>query len=111
MGGKKNIMTAIKRAVSPVKPRGTADENGVSFVMEHTPFTRFVMDRLSGPSKELFALSFAVQMKVDKHALVIDLNDALPWLGTGRIDHAIRLLKQHFPEGDYKVETIFPSVA
>ena len=27
-------------------------------------------------------------MKVDKHALVIDLADCLSWLGIGRIDNA-----------------------
>ena len=66
-----------------MKPRETADENVVSVMMDHTPFTSFVMDWLTGPSRELFALSFAVQMKVDKHALVKNLNDALPWLGIG----------------------------
>ena len=47
-------------------------------------------------------------MKVDKNALVFDLADCLPWIGMGRIDHAVRLLTSHFKEGQYKVETISP---
>ena len=109
MAGKKNIMTKTKRAISPLKPRREADDSGPSSIAEHTPLTRFVMDRLTGPSKELFSLSFAVQMKVDKNALVFDLADCLPWIGIGRIDHAVRLLTRHFKEGQYKVETVFPS--
>ena len=78
MAGKKNIMTKIKRAISPLKPRHNADDSGPSSSAEHTPLIRFVMDRLTGPSKELFASSFAMQMKVDKHALIFDLADRLP---------------------------------
>ena len=106
----KKIMTAIKRAVSPVRPQKSADYangNG-SIMMEHTPFTKFVINRLTG--KELFAVSFAVQMKVDKHALVIDLADCLSWLGIDRIDSAVRLLKRHFEGGQYKAEKIFHTV-
>ena len=101
------MMTKIKRAISPLKPRHEADDSGPSSVAEHTPLTRFVMNKLTGPSKELFALSFAVQMRVDKHALVFDLADCLPWIGIGRIDNAVRLLTKHFTEGQYRVETIF----
>lgn len=54
MTGVKKMMTAMKRAVSPMKPRKFADENSVSVMMEHTPLTRFVMDRLTGASQELF---------------------------------------------------------
>ena len=109
MAGKKNVMATIKRAISPLRPRRPADEAaGPSATAEHTPLTKFVMDKLTGPSKELFALSFAVQMTVDKHALVFDLADCLPWIGIGRIDHAVRLLTRHFKEGQYKVETVFP---
>ena len=110
MAGKKNVMATIKRAMSPLRPRHAADESVASSVTaDHTPLTRFVMNKLTGPSRELFALSFAVQMKVDKNALVFDLADCLPWIGIGRIDHAVRLLTRHFKEGQYEVETVFPS--
>ena len=58
MAGKKNIMDAIKRAVSPSKPRATLTATPSSDAAD-TPLTRFVLDRLEGPSKELFAMSFA----------------------------------------------------
>ena len=106
MAGKKNIMNAIKRAVSPSKSRATSTATA-SNVTQDTPLTRFVLDRLEGPSKELFAMSFAAQMSIDKHALVFDLSDALPWLGIDRIDNAIRLLTRHFKKDEYKVEKVF----
>ena len=46
-------------------------------------------------------------MSVDKHALVFDLSDSLPWLGIDRIDNAIRLLTRHFKRDEYKVEKVF----
>ena len=96
-GKKKNIMNSIKRAISPLRPRVAADEDVFASltICGGRALTRFVMDKLTGPSKELFALSFAMQMKVDifrkgtqkaklffgKHALVVDLTDCLSWLG------------------------------
>ena len=74
---------------------------------DDTPLTRFVLDRLEGPSKELFAMSFAAQMSVDKHAVVFDLADALPWLGIELLGNAVRLMTRHFKEGEYRTEEVF----
>lgn len=100
------MMNAIKRAVSPLRPCRTSTEGaGPSSAPQVVSLTDFVLNRLQGPSKELFALSFAAQMSVDKDAQVFDLADALPWLGIDRIDNAVRLLTRHFKEGEYKLES------
>ena len=61
MTGKKNILNAIKGAVSLSKPRAAAAITVPYLVTEDTPLTRFVLDRLEGPLKELFVMSFAAQ--------------------------------------------------
>ena len=95
MTGRMSMMNAIKRAVSPLRPSRTTATDAGSSSTEVASLTEFVLNRLQGPSKELFALSFAAQMSVDKHALVFDLADALPWLGIDRIDSALRLLTRN----------------
>ncbi len=84
----------------------TAGEAGPSAAAIEQSLTKFVLDKLDGPSKQLFAVSFAAQMSVDKHALVFDIADALTWLGIDCIDSALKLLTRHFKEGDYKVVSI-----
>lgn len=82
MAGKIKATTVQQRPVSPPLPQQTArKDGGVSKPTDHTPFTRFIVDRLNGPSKDSFALLFAPQMKFDKDAQVFDLADTLPWLG------------------------------
>ena len=97
----KRIVRAVRSAVSPARARPDVLAS-LNVIPEEksTPLTRFVLARLGGPSKDLFALSFAAQMSMDKHALVINLADALPWLGIERIDVAVRLLKRHFQKGN-----------
>lgn len=100
MAGKIKATTVQQR---PLMPRPTAKESfEASKPTEHTPFTRFIVDRLNGPSKDEFALLFAAQMKFDKDALVFDLADTLPWLGITYIDSAAKLLNIHFTENNKK---------
>ena len=106
MTGKKVIMNAIKRAVSPAKLRAASTDSLIS-AAENASLTAVDLDRLEGPSKQLFAMSFAAQMSIDKHALVFDLANALPWLGINRIDSALRLLTRHLKRDEYKTEKVF----
>ncbi len=110
MTGRMSVMNAIKRAVSPLRPSlTTATDAGPSSPPALSSLTDFVLNRLQGPSKQLFALSFAAQMSVDKHALVFDLADALPWLGIDILGNAVRLMTKHFKEGEYRTEEVFLS--
>ena len=60
------MMNAVKRAVSPLRPcRTSATDAGPSSALEVAFLTKFVLNRLQGPSKELFALSFAAHMFED----------------------------------------------
>jgi hypothetical protein len=101
-------MNAIKRAVAPLqRSRTSVTDAGPSSATEHSLLTEFVLNRLQGPSKELFAISFAAQMSVDKNALVYNLADALPWLGIELLGNAVRLMTKHYKEGEYRVEEVF----
>ena len=98
-------MNAIRRAVSPAMLRAASTDSLIS-AAENAPLTAFVLDRLEGPSKQLFAKSFEAQMSIDRRALVFALADALPWLSMDRVDSALRLLTRHFKRNEYKIEKV-----
>ena len=111
---KKSLAERLKMAVSVAKSRSPSPEPGPSTVMEvlpamediNMPFTDFVVSRLDGQSQKLFAKSYAAQMRVDRHAKVIDLDETLIWLGYTRRDNAIRQLTNLFEEGEYEVRLV-----
>ena len=111
MAGKKNIMNAIKRAVSP-KPQRCFPSNSVqsSIVVSSTPLTEFICSRLRGDNLQLFALMFAEAIKNDRHAKVILFENVYSFLGYERYDVAVRQLKKLFPEITACFENLHPKV-
>ena len=80
----KNIMTAMKRAVSPVRQATGADFQLPSTRLPATtPFTRYVLDNLNLQNGEykLFAMTFASQIQTDCDANALDFDDYFHLLG------------------------------
>ena len=73
---------------------------------DQTPFTKYVLSRVSNEEQHLFVISFAEQVKRDPDAKIIDFDTIFRWLGYDRKDSALRLLKREFAESDYDVHTI-----
>lgn len=102
MAGKKTIMTAIKRAVSPKPQRGTPSiaNTSSSPVVSKTPLTDFICSRLEGDYLQLFALMFAEAVKNDRHAKVVLFESVYKFLGYDRYDNAVRQLRKAFKESE-----------
>ena len=65
-----------------------------SVVNQCTPFTQFVLDRLSNDdAQHIFVWSFAEHVRQDPDAKVIDFGQVFKWLGFDRKDNAVRLLR------------------
>ena len=99
MTGVKNIMTAMKTAVSP-NPR-RADAPTASLIalplVSRTPLTDFICSRLEGETLQLFGLLFAEAIKNDRHAQIILFENVYKFLGYDRYDVAVKQLKRLFP--------------
>ena len=99
MAGKKNIMTAIKRAVSPLRQASTMAELQLpspnpTALPATTPFTRYVLDNLNLQNGEykMFAMTFAPQIQTDCDAKVLDFDDYFHLLGHKTKGNALRTL-------------------
>ena len=70
MTGKKSIITAIKRGVSPNPQRAATSiaSPRASPLVFRTPLTDFICSRLQGEKLQLFGLMFAEAIKNDRHA-------------------------------------------
>ena len=100
MAGKK-IMTAIKRAVSPMRQASTGAElqlpsPNTTCSSATTPFTRYVLDNLNlqNGDYKMFAMSFAPQIQTDCEAKVLDFDDYFHLLGHKTKGDAVRTLKR-----------------
>ena len=99
MTAKKNIMTAIKRAASPMRQSSTGAEMQLPPIATGlpatTPFTRYVLDNLNLQNGEykLFAMTFAPQIQTDCDAKVLDFDDYFHLLGTEK-RNALRVLNR-----------------
>ena len=87
MKGKKNIMNAIKRPVSPSRQSTAETIRQAPFSetsTETTPFTRYVIDNLNLQDNEhkLLTMTFAPQIQTDCDAKVLDFDDYFHLLGT-----------------------------
>lgn len=105
MTGKKNFLTAIKRAVSPSRQKGTASIQAASFsetVPETTPFTTYVLDNLNLHDNEhkLLAMVFAPQIQTDCDAQMLDFDDYFYLLGQKNKADALRTLKRALTEAE-----------
>ena len=107
MAGKRNIMNAIKRAVSP-KPQRSSPSSGVQspVVASRTPLTNFICSRLRGDNLQLFALMFAEAIKNDRHAKVILFENVYKFLGYDRYNNAVRQLKNTFLDEDLVLDNL-----
>ena len=96
MAGKKNIMNAIKRAVSPSRQTGTESMRPAPSLQETTPFTRYVLDNLDLRDNEhkLLTMTFAPQIHMDCEANVLDFDKYFHLLGHKSKADALRTLKR-----------------
>ena len=99
MTGVKNIMSAMKRAVSPDPQRASTSTMSpcTTPVVSRTPLTDFMCSRLQGEKLQLFGLMFAEAIKNDRHAEIICFEDVFKFLGYTRYDSAVKQLKRSFP--------------
>ena len=108
MTGKKSIMSAIKRAVSPMRQASTGAELQLpsppiaTGLPATTPFTRFVLDNLNLQNGEykMFAMTFAPQIKTDCEAKVLDFDDCYYLLGHANKASALRTLLRTIPRDE-----------
>ena len=107
MAAKKNIMTAIKRAVSPLRQATTVAElqlppSNPTGLPATTPFTRYVLDNLNLQNGEhkLFAMTFAPQIQIDCEAKVLDFDDYFHLLGHANKASALRTLLRTVPKDE-----------
>ena len=102
----RKIMTAIKRAVSPVRQATGADlqlpQPIPTGLPATTPFTRYVLDNLNIQNGEhkMFAMTFAPQIKMDCNAKVLDFDDYHHLLGHANKASALRTLLRTIPRDE-----------
>ena len=104
---KKSIMTAIKRAVSPLRQASTEPELQLSLpnptgLPATTPFTRYVLENLNLENGEykMFAMTFAPQIQMDCEARVLDFDDYFHLLGHKTKGNALRTLLATIEESE-----------
>ena len=99
----KNIMTAMKRAVSPVRQASDVAESKLPpSIPTTTPFTRYVLDNLDLDNGEykMFAMTFAPQIQMDCEAKVLDFDDYFHLLGHKTKGNALRTLLATIEESE-----------
>ncbi len=107
----KSLTERLKTAVNIARSRSPSPEPGPSNPQTvsttwsfdtDTPFKYFLLSYLTDSTQQrIFAFTFADQIHRDRNALVVDLEDVYIWLGHARRDHAVRHLKNEFPEGGF----------
>ena len=102
-------MTAIKRAVSPLRQASTVAESKLppsipTGMPATTPFTRYVLDNPKGNLEngeyKMFAMTFAPQIQMDCEARVLDFDDYFHLLGHKTKGNALRTLLATIEESE-----------
>ena len=99
-------MTAMKRAVSPVRQATGADlqlsSPNLGGLPASTLFTRFVLNNLNLQNGEytMFAMTFAPQIQIDCEAKVLDFDDYFHLLGHANKASALRTLLRTVPKDE-----------
>ena len=103
----KNVMSAIKRAVSPNPQRAETPTTALCITpVSRTPLTDFICSRLEGEKLQLFGLMFAEAIKNDRHAKVIVFENVYKFLGYDRYNNAVRQLKNSFTDSELLVDNL-----
>ena len=111
MAGKKSMMNAIKRAVSPNLQRRNLNSTSLAGFsappqVSSTPLTDFICSSLQGERLQLFGLMFAEAIKNDRHAKVIVFENVYKFLGYDRYNNAVRQLKNSFKDSELVVDNL-----